>query len=80
MASVNVNLSDDLQQFVLVQTEAGQFSGPGDYIQSLVARAKQNKESLESLLIEGLDSGDPIVLDDVEWKRIREDVAQRVRQ
>lgn len=80
MASVNVNLSDDLQQFVLVQTEAGQFSGPSDYIQSLVARAKQNKESLESLLIEGLDSGNPIVLDDVEWKRIREDVAQRARQ
>ena len=80
MANLNLNLSDELQQFVLVQTQAGQFSEPSDYIESLVARAKQNKESLESLLIEGLESGDPIALDAMEWKKIRNEVAQRIQK
>lgn len=78
MASLNVNLSDDLQQFVVAQAHVGQFKDPSDYIESLVARAKQNRESLEALLVEGLDSGEPIALDHVEWQRIREDVARRV--
>jgi antitoxin ParD1/3/4 len=79
MASVNINLSDDLQQFVLVQTQVGQFHEPSDYIESLIAQAKQNKDSLESLLEEGLDSGEPIVLDAVEWKSIRDEFSGRVQ-
>ncbi|MDZ4659161.1 MAG: hypothetical protein SH868_16440 [Bythopirellula sp.] len=80
MSNVNINLSDDLQQFVLVQTQVGQFNGPSDYIESLVALAKQNKDSLESLLEAGLDSGEPIVLDTFEWNSIRDEVSRRISQ
>lgn len=80
MSSVNINLSDDLQQFVLVQTEVGQFNGPSDYIESLVALAKQSKDSLESYLEAGLDSGEPIILDALEWKSIRNEVSERLTQ
>lgn len=44
MATLNVNLSDDLQQFVVTQAQADQFKWPSDYIESLVAHAKQNTE------------------------------------
>lgn len=80
MASVNINLPDDLQQFVLVQAQVGQFNGPSDYIKSLVALAKQNKDSLESLLEAGLDSGEPIALDALEWNGIRNEVSRRIPQ
>ena len=80
MVNVNVNLSDDLQEFVVAQVSSGQFKGPSDYIESLVTRAKRNKEFLETLLIEGLESGEPIALDDMEWRRIRDDLSRRVGQ
>ena len=78
MASVNVNLSEDLQQFVDSQAEMGQFDGAGAYIEALIRQAQKGKLQLEALLIEGLDSGDPIPLDDAEWDRIRSDVGDRL--
>ena len=78
MTTVNLNLSEELQQFVNGQAEAGRFDGPAEYIEALIERAKNGKEKLEALLIEGLDSGDPIPLDVEEWTRIRQDVEQRI--
>ena len=78
MTPVHLNLSKELQQFVNGQVEAGQFNGPAGYIETLIERAHKGKEKLEALLIEGLDSGDPIPLDADEWSRIREDVAGRL--
>lgn len=78
MASVNLNLTEELQQFVNGQAEAGEFDGAGAYIEALIQRAKKGKDHLEALLIEGLDSGDPIPLDDDEWNRIRSEVKDRL--
>jgi antitoxin ParD1/3/4 len=80
MANLSVNLSDDLQNFVLVQAQAGQYKDAGAYVSALIARAKQNKDSLESLLEEGLNSGDPVILDDIDWKNMREEVIARVQK
>lgn len=77
MASVNLNLPDDLQQFVDGQVAAGDFDGASSYIETLIARAKKGKEKLEALLIEGLDSGEPVALDADEWSRIRAEVTER---
>ena len=78
MTTVNLDLPEELQQFVNGQAEAGRFDGPAAYIQALIERAKNGKERLEALLIEGLESGDPIRLDADEWSRIRRDVEQRL--
>ena len=78
MTSMKLNLSEELHEIVNVQVEAGSFDGPAGYIEALIERAKTGKERLEALLIEGLDSGDPIPLDAEEWSRIRSDVEQRL--
>jgi antitoxin ParD1/3/4 len=78
MGSVNVHLSKELQQFVEEQVEVGEFDGADHYIETLIARAKSGKERVEALLIEGLDSGDPIPLDSEEWSRIRDEVHGRL--
>ncbi|WP_254512207.1 ribbon-helix-helix domain-containing protein [Anatilimnocola floriformis] len=77
MTNVTLQLSDDLQQFVASETQAGQFAGPAAYIQALIERAKLGKAKLADLLIEGLDSGEPIPLNTAEWQRIRAEVEQR---
>jgi antitoxin ParD1/3/4 len=78
MANVNLNLPEELQQFVNGQVDVGKFEGVSSYIEALIARAKEGKEKLEALLIEGLDSGEPIPLDPNEWKRIRSEVSGRL--
>ena len=78
MTTVSLNLPEDLQEFVNGQADAGQYHGPADYIQALIERAKNGKDKLEALLIEGLDSVDPIPLDAEEWTRIRRDVEQQL--
>jgi len=78
MQAVNLRLNEELQEFVDLQVQAGQFDGPASYVESLIRRAKDGKERLELLLIEGLDSGDPIPLDAEEWRRIRRDVKRRL--
>jgi len=77
MTTVTLTLSDDLQQFVAHEAQAGQFTGPAAYIQALIERAKTGKGKLASLLEEGLDSGEPLELNADEWSRIREKVQQR---
>jgi antitoxin ParD1/3/4 len=78
MASVNINLSDELQRFINGQVAAGQFSGAEGYIEALIERAMKGKERLECLLIEGLDSGKAVPLDAKEWERVRTEVRERL--
>ncbi len=78
MATVNLNLTEELQKFLNGQVEAGQYDGTAAYIEALIARAKKGKEKLETLLIEGLDSGEPVPLDADQWKCIRDEVEQRL--
>ena len=71
MTEITVNLSEDLKHFVDDQVDGGGYGDASEYIAKLLARAKDGKQRLESLLIEGLGSGELIPLDDTEWKKIR---------
>jgi antitoxin ParD1/3/4 len=63
MTTINLSLPEDLNRFIESQVRGGGFGGASDYIQTLIARAKSGNERIEALLIEGLDSGEPIQLD-----------------
>ena len=80
MADIMVNLSDDLKHFVDGQVEGGGYGNASDYIGKLLKQVKSGKQRLESLLIEGLDSGEPILLDGEEWKKIRNEVHNRLME
>lgn len=78
MGTVNLDLPEELQQFVNSQVELGEFECASQYIEALIERAKQGKDRLESLLIDGLDSGEPITLDAEQWSGIRAEVTDRL--
>lgn len=78
MADVQINLSDELQEFVLGQASAGKYADAGAYIEALVAKAKAGQERLDALLIEGLDSGDAIPFNAAEWESIRSEVHEQL--
>ena len=74
MTTINVSLPDDLSQFIQTQAKLFGFDGADDYVRALVARAKQGSERLESLLIEGLDSGAPVLFDAAARESMRREV------
>jgi antitoxin ParD1/3/4 len=78
MTTIHLNLSDAQQQFLQGEMQAGHFTDPAAYIESLIERARKGKQRLESMLIEGLNSGDAIPLDEAEWNRIRGEVHRRL--
>ena len=67
MASLNISMPDELRDFVTKRTKETNHATPTEYIRSLVRedQKRADRERLEKLLLEGLESGEPIVVKDV---------------
>lgn len=82
MTTLNISLPDSMRAFVEEQIAKGGYSTASEYIRHLI-RQEQEKEAqkrLEALLIEGLDSGNPIEITDEWWENKRTELAKRLRQ
>ena len=62
MSSVNISLPDSLRAFVERRTEEQGYGTVSDYFRDLVLKdqKRQGEARLEKLLLEGLNSGEPI--------------------
>lgn len=69
LTSLNVLLPESLKAFVEMEAVEGGYGTASDYIQALVQDAEQRKsaETLESLLLEGLDSTQRCTMNDAQW-------------
>ena len=78
--TMDVSLPETLKDYVQQRVAQGAFSNPSDYIRSLIRedRERQADVRLESLLLEGIDSGDPVPLDAAEWAAIRQEVTEQI--
>jgi Arc/MetJ-type ribon-helix-helix transcriptional regulator len=73
MSTIQVQLPGDLAQFVEGRIALGNFADAGDYIVALVDAARRGQSSVESLLIDGLQSGpaEPWTAEEFEASRQR---------
>jgi antitoxin ParD1/3/4 len=83
MQTMNISLPDPMKQYVEEQVTAGAYSSASEYVRELVrADQKRNaKEQLEQVLLNAINSGDPIevtaeMIDEVR-QRLRARAAQR---
>ena len=62
MASLNISLPQSLKDYVEGQVQAAGYSTPSEYVRELLRQDQQRRaeQKLEALLLEGLNSGDPI--------------------
>ena len=62
MSSVSISLPDSLRVFVERRTEEQGYETISDYFRELILKdqQRQNEARLETLILEGLNSGDPI--------------------
>lgn len=60
--TMNISLPEAMREYVESQVAQGCFSSTSEYFRALVRddQKRKNQERLEALLLEGLDSGEPI--------------------
>lgn len=70
---LTISLDEPLKTFVLKQAAAGGYRQPCDYISALIEaeRRRTAGSELESLLIEGMQSGPSLQADDEYWQESR---------
>ena len=82
MPNISVNVSDETLPRLRQEAAARGFASPEEYLNSLLVEElrRRDQERLEALLVERLDSGESVEMDDADFRRIREQVAARLGQ
>jgi antitoxin ParD1/3/4 len=70
MTIMNISLPDSLHDFVLDQVAKGRYSSASEYIGELV-RAERAQASLETEVVEGLQSGEATPMTSDDWNELR---------
>lgn len=80
MKSMNISLPDSMRSYVEEQVATGGYSTVSEYFRELVRSDQKRKanERLETLLLEGLDSGSATPMSDRDWEDVRQAVRERV--
>ena len=76
---MNVSLPEDLKEYAEAQAKHG-YSTPSEYVRELIRedRKRKAKEKLDALLLEGLNSGDPIPVDAKFWADLKQEALARM--
>lgn len=79
MTSLNISLPSSLKDYVEAQVEQNGFSTPSEYIRDLVRsdQKRRAEEKLDALLLEGLNSGEPIEIAPEYWAKKRSQLIER---
>jgi len=79
MQTMNISLPDQLKDFVEDQVGSGRYSSVSEYVRDLIRddekRKAQNK--LETLLMEGIQSGEPTEMTRADWAEIRNEALKQ---
>ena len=80
MTSMNVSLPEDLKEYVEAQTKRG-YSTPSEYVRELIRedQKRRARERLDLLLLEGLNSGDPLPVDAAFWSDLKREALTRLQ-
>jgi antitoxin ParD1/3/4 len=76
---LNLSLPDQVLTFIEEQATTAGFNTPSEYVYHLILREQERltqQERIESLLLEGLESGEPIEVTDAWWSQKRAQLEQ----
>jgi antitoxin ParD1/3/4 len=79
LASLNISLPQSLKDYVEHQVQEGGYSTPSEYLRDLLRQDQKRRaeEKLEALLLEGLNSGEPIEVTEEYWENKRQELTAR---
>lgn len=80
---LNISLPDQVQTFVEEQAIAAGFNSANEYVYHLIVQEQARiaqQAHIESLLVQGLESGEPIEATDDWWAQKRTQLVERFQQ
>jgi len=77
MKTLNISIPESMQEFVNQQIVSGNYKNASEYILHLINRDQRHKAELETMLLEGIDSGPPIEVTDGWWQQKRSMLAEK---
>jgi antitoxin ParD1/3/4 len=82
MTTVNISVPDSMKVFIDEQVAKGGYSTTSEYIRQLLRQEAERvaQARLETLLLEGLDSGETIEVNDDWWQQKRLQLLERLRK
>jgi antitoxin ParD1/3/4 len=82
MSSVNISLPEQMKAYVEEQVSKGGYGTVSEFVRDLIRQDQKRKakEKVETLLLEGLESGSPTSMSAQDWENIREAVRERIAQ
>ncbi len=77
---MNVSLPEELKEYVEARTKSG-YSTPSEYVRELIRddQKRRAKDRLDSLLLEGLSSGDSIPVDSKFWSDLKQEALAKLQ-
>ena len=79
LTSLNISLPQSLRDYVESQVRDSGYSTPSEYVRELLREDQKRRaqEKLETLLLEGLQSGKPIEITPEYWETKRRQLLER---
>ena len=80
METMNIALPETMKHFVQERVSEGGYSSVSEYIRELIrADQKRNaQERIDTLLLEGLDSGKPVAVTPEYWEEKKRRLSERL--
>jgi Arc/MetJ-type ribon-helix-helix transcriptional regulator len=78
---LHISLSPELQEFLQRQATKLGFESLDQYIESLVRteRRESARDRAEQLVLEGINSGEPVIADEAFWTRFKRELNSRIK-
>ena len=79
MSSLNISLPQSLKDYVKDQVNDSGYSTPSEYVRELLRQDQKRRvgEKLEAMLLEGINSGEPIEITPEYWENKRRQLIER---
>lgn len=80
MKSMNISLPESMRTYVEEQVANGGYGSASEYFRELVRLDKKRKatERVETMLLEGLNSGNATSMTDEDWEDVRKAVREKL--
>jgi antitoxin ParD1/3/4 len=80
MDTMNIALPEAMKQFVQERVSEGGYSSVSEYIRELIRADLKRKaeERIDSMLLDGLDSGEPITITQDYWEAKKRKLVERI--
>lgn len=76
---LNISLPESLRNFIETRVQEDNYSTPSEYVRALIQEDQKRRETqkLEAMVLDSLESGDPIEVTPEYWENKRQNLLER---